>query len=145
MSSCNLVNAGNITIPYVSTVTNLTVGGAFASLGPHPSQTNVYNIGTISIADGYTYSDDINYGNVYSRQIATDYDATGVTPGAYYTQDGYAMGLSRTNTAYRALDANYGTKINASQAPNVLDIINVDDVFEVKEGETLPTLKVFNQ
>jgi hypothetical protein len=144
-TTSNLVNAGNITIPYVSTVTNLNVGGAFASLGPHPSQTNVYNIGTISIADGYTYSDDINYGNVYSRQITTDYDATGVTPGAYYTQDGYAMGLSRTNTAYRALDANYGTKINASQAPNVLDIINVNNAFEIKQGEELPTLKVFNQ
>ena len=142
-TTSNLVNAGNITIPYVSTVTSLTVGGAFASLGPHPSQTNVYNIGTISIADGYTYSDDINYGNVYSRQIS-DYDATGVTPGAYYTQDGYAMGLSRTNTAYRALDANYGTKISASQAPGVLEIINVNNAFEIKQGEELPTLKVFN-
>ena len=31
------------------------------------------------------------------------------------------------------------------EAPDILSIINGDDAFEIKEGETLPTLKVFNE
>ena len=143
--TANLVNAGNITIPYVPSVTNLSVGGLFAKLGYTPIPTNTYYLGNISIGDGYTYSNNINYGNIYGIKTNDLYDATGVTPTAYYTDDGYAMGISRLNSANAALDANYGTKINASQAPSILDIINVNDAFEIKEGETLPTLKVFNQ
>ena len=30
------------------------------------------------------------------------------------------------------------------EAPDILSIINGDDAFEIKSGETLPTLKVFN-
>ena len=141
----DLVNSGNITIPYVPSITHLAVGGVFTDLGPYPASTNIYNLGTITIEDGYTYSNDINYGNIYSKQ-STTYDPTGVTPSAYYTSDGYAMGLSRTDSNYRALDANYGTKINASQAPNILSIINVNDVYNTELDEDgLPTLKVFNE
>ena len=139
----NLVNAGNITIPYVSSVTSLSVGGVFAKYGPNPSAKNVYNLGTITIGEGYTYSDAINYGNIVATTTVTDTPST--TAEAYYTQDGYAMGLSRIDSNYRAIDSNFGVKISASQAPSILSIINVNDVFEIKEGAELPTLKVFNQ
>ena len=143
VGNSNIVNTGNITVPYVSTVTNLTVGGLF---GTHIAGTasNAYNSGTIAIGDGYTYSEDINYGNLYAKKAA-DFDPTGLTPSAYYTQEGYAMGLSRLGSQYSQYEGNYGAKINASQVPDILSIINVNDKFEIKQGETLPTLKVFNQ
>ena len=139
----NLVNTGDITIAYVPSVTSLSVGGVYG-IFRSPYVTNAYNSGTISVGEGYTYSDTINYGNVYGI-LGTDYNPTGATPSAYYTQDGFAMGLSRLSSANAAYDANYATKVNASQVPSVLDIINVNNAFEIKDGETLPTLKVFNQ
>ena len=30
------------------------------------------------------------------------------------------------------------------ETPSILSIINGDDAFEIKDGETLPTLKIFN-
>ena len=143
-SGNNLVNSGNITIPYVPSVTSLSVGGAFGFLY-NPNIINAYSTGTVTIGDGYTYSENINYSNGYGTTAIPTYNPTGVTPSLYYTQDGYAMGLSRLNSTYAALDANYGTKIDLSNVPDILSIINVNDAFEIKEGETLPTLKVFNQ
>ena len=139
----NLVNEGNITIPYIPSLTHLYVGGIFTNLSTTPTSVNLYSLGDINIADGYTYGGDILRGNIYAYQ-GIDYDPTGVTPYAYYVQDGYAMGLSEVNSSYRALEEYYGVKISSDYKPNVLDIINVNDVFEIKEGETLPTLKVFN-
>ena len=139
----NLVNTGNITIPYVPSITNLSVGGLYG-IFRSPYISNAYSSGAITIGNGYTYSEDINYGNLYGTQ-GISYNPTGATPAAYYTQDGYAMGLSRLNSTYEALDANYGTKVDASNVPSILSIINTQDAFEILDGETLPTLKVFNQ
>ena len=141
--STNLVNAGNITIPYVPSITSLSVGGIYA-VHTDPRVTRAYSIGKINIADGYTYSENINYGNVFGTK-GTDYNPTGAVPAAYYTNDGYAFGLSRLGSPYVEYDANYATKVNASEVPSILDIINVNDVFEIKQGETLPTLKIFNE
>ena len=136
------VNAGDITIPYVSTITNLSVGGLFAK-HTSPRITNAYYTGTINIGNEYTYSESINYGNIFGTKTS-DYNPDGATPSAYYTSEGYAIGLSRLGTSYSQYDANYGIRVNESQVPDILSIINVDNAFEIKSGETLPTLKVFN-
>ena len=60
-------------------------------------------------------------------------------------QNGKAIGcIGIYDTCTDTVSEQFGTYTTES-TPDILSIINGDDAFEIKEGETLPTLKVFNQ
>ena len=58
--------------------------------------------------------------------------------------NGIALGCYGKNPSCTLEESNAIGSYTTEEAPDILSIINGDDAFEIKEGDTLPTLKVFN-
>ncbi|MBR4830280.1 MAG: hypothetical protein IKZ96_00740 [Bacilli bacterium] len=151
----NSVNAGNITVivnsPYTSSRT-MYIGG----ITDWTKATNSFNSGIIEINDSaleHPISEDefIEYGHTYKHsiligQIIATRDLS--SSGNKYNTDPNKMafgcyGLSGWTDCSLEQSETAGT-YTTEAAPDILSIINGDDAFEIKPGETLPTLKVFN-
>ena len=79
---------------------------------------------------------------VYIGEInGSIYNSTG---NKFKNPDGVALGcIGRWNSCNLEASQNVGV-YTTENAPDIMSVINGDDAFEIKEGETLPTLKVFN-
>ena len=153
----NSVNTGDITVivnaPYTSPV-SMYIGG----IDLWSTTTNCFNAGTITIDDSAldhpVAQDEIDdgWGNIgkhsmYIGQILGQ-KSTSSSGNKFNTDpNGFAIGcigLPGWDSCTPELSEQIGT-YTTEEAPDILSIINGDDAFEIKEGDTLPTLKVFNE
>ena len=130
----NSVNKGNITVTRSSSVnSSINVGGISVS-----GANNCFNAGTINVPESTSYR---KVGQILHE---TNSDSTG---NKFNTDpNGFAIGcIGVPGYDHCTLEAsnNVGT-YTTEEAPDILSIINGDNAFEIKQGETLPTLKVFN-
>ena len=147
----NAVNTGSITLvvdqPY-STNKYMYLGG-ISSMG---ASVNGFNAGKVSVDDSALdhsiYDEEFN-GKKHQIILGeiTGNGRNGSSNNKFNTNpNGKALGCygvdgwtSCTLEIYEATGT-YTTE----EAPDILSIINGDDAFEIKEGETLPTLKALN-
>ena len=153
----NSVNTGNITVivnePYTSPV-SMYIGG----IDLWSTTTNCFNAGTITIDDSAldhpVAQDEIDdgWGNIgkhtmYIGQILGQ-NSTSSSGNKFNTDpNGFAVGcigLPGWDSCTTESSNQVGV-YTTEDAPDILSIINGDDAFEIKEGDTLPTLKVFNE
>ena len=144
------VNAGNITITVKQPTTfpSRSYIGGISNTRPK----NCFNGGTITFDDS-ALDEPINmniseYNYISIGQITTEStsDYSNYTGNKWNTDaNGLALGCYG-KTPYCTLEesASIGSYTTES-TPDILSIINGDDAFEIKEGDTLPTLKVFNE
>ena len=151
----NAVNKGKVTIkinePY-STYKYLYLGG-ISSMG---SSVNGFNAGVVSVDDSaldhsiydeeFTSGSTINKHEIILGEI-TGNGRNGNSNNKFNTNpNGKALGcygFESWSSCTLELNVGAGTYTTES-APDILSIINGDDAFEIKQGETLPTLKAFN-
>ena len=138
------VNAGNISLDSTVDYTSegyIRVGGI---LGYSGSSINNFNAGTISIADSILNN---SYVTTLAGEISSDYGSSHSGNKWNTNPNGKALGCTETTdwTACTIEQSQAAGSYSNEVAPDILGIINGDDAFEVKEGDTLPTLKVFNQ
>ena len=142
----NCVNTGNITVnvnePRTQTTSIFVSGISYME-----NVYNSFNAGTLTIndsaldtplsSDGYNHKLDIG-------EIAQRYGGHQTYNNKFNSNpDGHAVGsYPRDNVLSESLEV--GTYTDEA-TPSILSIINGDNAFEIKSGETLPTLKVFNQ
>ena len=148
----NAVNKGKVTIkinePY-STNKNLYLGGISSEGG----SVNGFNAGVVSVDDSALdhsiYDEEFN-GNKHQIILGeiTGDGRNGNSNNKYNSNpNGKALGcygFPEWTSCTLEINEAAGTYTTES-APDILSIINGDDAFEIKPGETLPTLKVFNQ
>ncbi len=137
-SDTNAVNVGNIIVnvktPYESANT-FRIGGiqAYSS-----TATNCFNAGIITISD-----DILNDGLAHTFNIGEIGSDSGSFSGNKWNHTSSYPALGCGNTTCTAQSEAAGSYTEEA-TPDILSIINGDDAFEIKEGDTLPTLKVFN-
>ena len=147
----NSVNAGNITVktgqPSSPTSSMYIIGIADGTT------TNCFNSGTITALDSNSNPLSIDYLNdpdnyFYLGEINPYYyDGIRSTGNKFNTSpDKYAIG--RVPTEYTPEQAELIGTYTTEEVPDILSIINAGEedggAFEILEGETLPTLKAFN-
>jgi hypothetical protein len=166
----NVVNTGNITfktnVPFAKHQT-IYLSGLGTSA---PSMTKGFNAGTITVDDSaldHRITTEVIDGNKHEitiGEITTNYidsvtnnkfntNANNRAIGCLYTLDNGLYTSETTETCNLTKSELVGQYTN-DNTPDILSIINADsddadelpdNAFELKEGETLPTLKVFNE
>ena len=145
-SATNSVNAGNITLKINQTYGS-AITGFVSGISSVYNATNCFNAGNITLdyAEGVTpMSED---GLAHDLRIGQISEYSGSNNKFNTDPDGFATGCltgkrpSENCTIEHSLTVGTYT---TEETPDILSIINGDDAFEIKEGETLPTLKVFN-
>lgn len=130
----NSVNKGNITVTRSSPVdSGINVGGISVS-----GANNCFNAGTITVPESTSQrkvGQILNETNNSSTGNKFNTDPNGFAIGC--------IGLPGWDSCTSESSLGVGT-YTTEEAPDILSIINGDDAFEIKQGETLPTLKVFN-
>ena len=130
----NSVNKGNITVTRSSSIdSGINVGGISVS-----GAKNCFNAGTINVPESTSQrkvGQILNETNSSSTGNKFNTDPNGFAIGC--------IGIPGYNSCTPESSQNVGVYTTES-APDILSIINGDDAFEIKQGETLPTLKVFN-
>ena len=145
-TTSNSVNIGNVSLilkePYTSDAT-LLMGGISAT----GSAVNSFNAGTILIdetehsitGDGFNHS--IAVGEILGQANSNS------SGNKFNTKpNGKTLGCTEA-TGWVACTEDQSEAVGAytnEATPDILSIINGDDAFEIKEGDTLPTLKIFN-
>jgi hypothetical protein len=87
---------------------------------------------------------------MYINGIADNYNLVENTYNAgnltYENPNSYERGYNEiiSSGISRGSNVNNSYNLGSITAPDILSIINGDNAFEIKEGDTLPTLKVFN-
>ncbi len=142
-TSC--VNTGNIkvivTAPYTQNYTDLYLDG-IVYMG---TTINGFNAGKIEYDDSALDTPLINDGYERLIQIGeiVDYYNASSTGNKFTNPNGYAV--AQYTTGWQTLEQSLAVgQYTTDPVPSVLSIINDENAFEVKSGETLPTLKVFN-
>ncbi|MBR3489963.1 MAG: hypothetical protein IKH36_00575 [Bacilli bacterium] len=130
----NSVNKGNITVTRSSSIdSGINVGGISVS-----GAKDCFNAGTITVPESTSQRK--------VGQIIHEYN-TSSTGNKFNTDpNGFAIGcigLPGWDSCTSESSLGVGT-YTTEEAPDILSIINGDNTFEIKQGETLPTLKVFN-
>lgn len=142
----NCVNAGNITVKINKP---LTIKHSFSiqGIGFNSPITNSFNAGVISIDDSALatpISEDRFDDQPHSISIGEITYAPGANTGNKFNTDPshYALGLAPNSVSAELSEQNglYTT----DPTPDILSIINGNNAFEIKSGDTLPTLKAFN-
>ena len=136
--STNSVNTGNITVTFAdeSYISDVDTYGIC-----YDSANGNFQAGTISYGD---YQAVTNAGNrVYVGEInGTTYNSAN---NKFKNPNGVAIGcIGYFNTCTIEASEAVGT-YTTEDAPDIMSVINGDDAFEILEGETLPTLKIFNE
>lgn len=130
----NSVNKGNITVTRSSSIdSGINVGGISVS-----GAKNCFNAGTINVPESTSQrkvGQILNETNSSSTGNRFNTDPNGFAIGC--------IGLPGWDSCTSESSLGVGT-YTTEEAPDILSIINGDDAFEIKQGETLPTLKVFN-
>ncbi len=147
----NVVNTGSITLvvnePY-STNKYMYLAG-ISSMG---ASVNGFNAGTVSVDDSaldHSIYDEVFNGNKHQIILGeiTGNGRNGNSNNKFNTNpNGKALGcygVDGWSSCTLEINESAGT-YTTEDAPSILSIINGDDAFEIKSGETLPTLKVFN-
>ena len=143
----NSVNTGNITVTMGNYSNEQNVRNIYLSGITQNNAKNCFNAGTMSIlnADGSPLNPDlINADNERYIKIGeiTMYHSSSSTGNKFKNPNGYAVSQVPFSSTVEQSEA-VGV-YTEEEVPSILSIINGDDAFEIKEGETLPTLKVFN-
>ena len=140
----NAVNTGNITI---NVQNPFTEAGRFQIAGIQAYSStakNCFNAGTITISD-----DILNDGLAHEFQVGEiGSSSTSSSSGNKWNTNPNSNALGCvTATGYSACTIEQSQAVGSyvnEEAPDILSIINGDDAFEIKDGDSLPTLKVFN-
>ena len=140
----NAVNTGNITI---NVQNPFTEAGRFQIAGIQAYSStakNCFNAGTITISD-----DILNDGLAHEFQVGEiGSSSTSSSSGNKWNTNPNSNALGCvTATGYSACTIEQSQAVGSyvnEEAPDILSIINGDDAFEIKDGDNLPTLKVFN-
>ena len=139
----NCVNTGNIT---VNVQTPFTEASRFniAGIQAYSSRaTNCFNAGTITISD-----DILNDGLAHNYQIGeigSDNSSSSSGNKWNHTSNYPALGCANASSYPCPEQSAAAGSYTTEETPSILSIINGDDAFEILEGDTLPTLKVFNE
>ena len=130
----NSVNKGNITVTRSSSInSSINVGGISVS-----GAKNCFNAGTINVPESTSQrkvGQILNETNNNSTGNKFNTDPNGFAIGC--------IGIPGYDSCTPEASQNVGV-YTTEETPDILSIINGDDAFEIKSGETLPTLKVFN-
>ena len=144
----NSVNTGNITLklntPFTSQQT-ISISGIGGDSNIYLVK-NSFNSGTITLDDSDlpTPVRDDSLGHiVYVGEIQSLYNSNS-SNNKFRNASGFALGCYQRGECTLEESNAVGISTEDSE-PSILSIINGDDAFEIKSGETLPTLKVFNQ
>ena len=161
----HVINAGSIYVDYSETTPSTAIAsgviGGLATNG-NSSLTNSYNLGKVSFDSRFT-----EFPSTYIGDVIGSYQNMGSNN--YFTSiDRYAVGGTRTGSITPEQEALTNTRLSctdfdeeninpnksyscvksgtseAVNIPTILELINRDDAFELKDGDSLPTLKVFN-
>ena len=141
----NSVNTGNVTLKLRDPLPEsniINMGG----IGYYKAYSNNFNAGTISIDDSALQTpisqDGLAHSKVFVGEIQAKYNS-GSSGNKFKNANGFALGCYQRGEC--TLEESQAVGISTEEdAPSILSIINGDDAFEIKEGETLPTLKIFN-
>ena len=141
----NSVNAGNITLKMDSPYTRrhvIQIGG----ISDWGDLVNNFNSGTLSIDNSALQTpienDEFNHTILFGEIVANGvYNSSG---NKFTKENGIAAGCYLTGTCTLEESQAVGT-YSSEEVPSILSIINVGNAFEITQGETLPTLKVFNE
>ena len=135
--STDSVNTGNITVTFgdESYIWSTDVYGIC-----YDNANGNFQAGTISFGDYQLVTDASKY--LYIGEINGNiYNSTG---NKFKNPNGVALAcIGRWNECNLEASQNVGV-YTTEDAPDIMSVINGDDAFEILEGETLPTLKVFN-
>ena len=138
------VNTGNITASIKQPFTgakNMVISGIITDTG---KSIDGFNSGVLTIDDSASpiAGDGFNH-SIYIGEIAKSY--YDISTGNKFTNtSGFALGCYQRGEC--TLEESQAVGISTEEdEPSILSIINGDDAFEIKSGESLPTLKVFNQ
>ncbi len=130
----NSVNKGKITVTRSSSIdSDINVGGISVS-----GAKNCFNAGTINVPESTSQrkvGQILNETNSSSTGNKFNTDPNGFAIGC--------IGVPYYDHCTPEVSLGVGT-YTTEEAPDILSIINGDDAFEIKQGDTLPTLKVFN-
>ena len=110
--------------------------------------TNSFNAGEIVIDDSGLQTSLANDGLnhiIFIGEIQTYYNSGSTGNKFNINPNGYAVGQYPINTNITLEQSQAVGQYTTDATPDIISIINGDNAFELKEGETLPTLKVFNQ
>ena len=139
----NNVNTGNITISATGDITedaqnNVWIGGIIGMSGSE-SVSNNFNSGKIILDNKFLsnhFASKLSYGEIIGA-------GTPISSGNLFTHNDEVVANGYTRLYPELDDSSYGV-YTSNNAPDILSTINGDNAFEIKEGDTLPTLKVFN-
>ena len=147
-SVTNSVNKGKITIKVdepLGSQTLIQINGI-----SYNSSTNSFNAGQIEIDDSDLVvkiaNDGLNH-RIQKGQITAD-QSSGTGNKWNTDSNGYAIGcmtLANPNSNCTLANSISIGEYTTEATPDVLSIINGNNAFEILEGDTLPTLKIFNQ
>ena len=152
-TTTNSVNTGTVSAiikqPYTS-YAFMEMGG----INANGTAINSFNAGTVLVdetaldhsvsEDSFEGSEDwYRHHHIYIGEIIGETSSSSTGNKFNTKSDGYAT-CYFTNICDTTASASVG-QYTTESTPDILSIINGDDAFEIKEGDTLPTLKVFNQ